>query len=216
MIKLLIFDLDGTIIDSSHDLLNAVNFALEKNVGISVSYNFLKLHIGEPLEKVFSFALIENDINNSTENIPKLIYDFIEYSKIHLVDNSLIFEGLEEFLGRNGRQLQVIATTKPSSTAKRIAQLMNFEKYFDGIFGSENLSPKPDPAIIKKILIHYSISPKEALMIGDTDKDILAGKKAGVNTCLALYGFGDKDKALSLKPDFVVNHPKCLYNIKFM
>jgi len=206
--KLLIFDLDGTIIDSSEDLLNAVNFALENRGFHSISYEFLKLHIGEPLEKVFCFAINKNNLSMEDGILFQLRKDFVSYSKKHLIDNSKIFDGLENFLRKEKSQLQVIATTKPTYIAKKIAHLMGFEKYFQRIFGCEKLPPKPDPSLINHILKYFSLKPEEALMIGDTDKDLLAGKLAGVKTCLALYGFGDKVKSLSLRPDYVINSPE--------
>lgn len=206
--KLLIFDLDGTIIDSSHDLLDAVNYALTANNLPMVSYDFLKIHIGEPLHVVFNLAHKEFGIESCDRMIQNLIDAFIFYSKDHLTDKSSCFDGLIEFLQKRNDCIKVIGTTKPSFTAAKIARMMKFDKYFDGIFGSEDIPPKPDPAIIYKALERCKISSDDAVMIGDTDKDILAGKAAGIKTCLVLYGFGDKDKALSHKPDYIISHPR--------
>lgn len=203
-IELLIFDLDGTLIDTSLDLAHAVNFALQalgkaplplaKVLGMvgDGARTLLTRALGQPNEEELLFALQK----------------FREHYAAHLADHSQPYPGITDALAFFHQTKKAVLTNKPHEFTLALLERLRLTPAFDMIQGAQAHVPlKPDPASLLNILAQLQIPAARALMIGDGENDILAGKAAGAKTCAATYGFRPAEKLLALAPDCVIHAP---------
>jgi len=210
---LLIFDLDGTIIDSAENLLKCTNVALKKYNFKPINRKKLESLIGFPLEKYFSHILSERNVQFDKNLIRNLIEKFRDYSHHNLLEGIVIFEGIKEIIeSLSDIYLKAIGTTKTSDVAKRTLRELGIENLFDLIQGTDNFPFKPAPDLIFKIQNFFENKGfilKRTIMIGDTAADMKAGKNANVNTILVKYGFKEHIDLESEKyADFIAYSPE--------
>ena len=201
MQKIVIFDMDGTLIDSKKDITISINYVREKH------YNLPKL----------SEAFIVEAINMEVRNLPKLFYDtqvyadkdrelFEAHYEKQCTQNLYLYDGIKEMLEtlhKNGVKLSV-ATNAPTKFAKEMLSHLQVAKFFDVIIGADKVSAsKPDPSMLHFILDFYNFDKKTdaAWMVGDNSKDIQSAKNAEIQALFAAWGF-------SLHSDFPVTLKK--------
>ncbi len=189
MKKIVIFDMDGTLIDSKKDITISINYVRQKN------------HNLPPLSEEF----IVDAINMEVRNLPKLFYNtqtyenrdrvlFEKHYKEQCIENPYLYEGVLELLQelkKNGVFLSV-ATNAPTVFAKTMLSHLNVASMFDIIIGADEVkASKPDPEMIYRILNHYNYNSQEdkAWMIGDNSKDMLSARNAGIEAIFAAWGF---------------------------
>ena len=214
-----IFDFDGVIIDSSIDISNAANHALEvygfRRLPNTKIIGFVGLGAKKLLRLCFAeSAGVEHDANlsaldldlDSDLDLDQIYKTYFDFYMTHCADESTIYAGVVETLKQLTRRgvACAIVTNKPEQLTKKICSVFDIEKYFERIIGPESLSKmKPDPEGINKILEGKS---GDAMMVGDSDTDIQAGRNAGIMTCGVTYGLGDLEKLRKEKPDYLVDN----------
>ena len=188
MIECIVFDLDGTLVNSHETIYKSTIKALEKlDLDSTINENQFYNLLGHHFKDIFDECNIEVPDVDHFINVYKGIYfDFIEDS--HLYENALnLFEQLKINNIKTG-----LLTTKGQDQAEKISNHFGFEKYLNAIEGRKNgISIKPAPDQLLKICEELNIDPKNALMVGDTELDILCGKNAGSKTCAVSYGYRD-------------------------
>ena len=201
--KYILFDLDGTITDSSEGITKSVEYAL-KSYGISVEdLNSLRCFIGPPLAESF-----EKYFNFNKEEAREAVEVYREYySEIGIFQNKL-YHGIPELLSKLKKQGKkvLMATSKPEVFAKQILEHFHLMKYFDFVGGS-NLdgSRELKAEVIAYVLEEYKIKNlKEAVMIGDRKHDIIGAKELGMDSIGVLYGFGNKEEFQKASADYIV------------
>lgn len=201
--KLLIFDLDGTLIDSKVDIAHSINYALSQSGLSQIQVKKIFSIIGFPLAE--AFHLLKPELH--PHQIAALVATYRAYYEDHWSDHTTIFPHVRETLGKLTAHRKAVASTKYSQHTNLIVKTLDLQQYFDLVLGTdpESFPAKPDPAIVHKVMDTLGFSPSQTLMIGDTDKDILAGKNAGVVTCAVTYGIGTKKELAALKPDYIIN-----------
>ena len=200
MIKIIMFDLDGTLVDSSVDITNALNFAIEPyKIGRMTVKETIGL-VGEGLTR-----LIEKVLGKERAAIvPEVLERFIGYYSEHLVEFTAPYPGVRETLERLGNYGKAVISNKRESLSRKLLEELDLAKHFDVILGSDSVGEKkPSPKPIKKVLDFFSIGPEEAVIVGDSNYDIDAGRAAGTKTIAVSYGYRD---AGSLQgADFILN-----------
>ncbi|MFN8790006.1 MAG: HAD family hydrolase [Bdellovibrionales bacterium] len=130
------------------------------------------------------------------------------------VSNTVLFENVVETLRELKGFSKVVLTNKSNRFVPKILSSLRIESYFDEAFGRESfLKSKPDPLPIHSILKKYNLSPSQALIVGDTEADILSGQSANIHTCLVTYGFGRAEEVAKLNPTFLIANFKELLAI---
>jgi HAD superfamily hydrolase (TIGR01509 family) len=203
MIKNIIFDLDGTLVDSKRDIAGAQHWVLAQLGVYSYKPEDLYPLIGKPLAVTFA-TLLPADLHG---RIPEAIELYKNYYPPRALDNTTLFPGVKEtveVLRKRGIRLAT-ATTKLSAGTHRVLTHFEIAEHFAQIQGSDNIPFKPDPFIITKILEDQSWEKSDTLMVGDTDNDILAGKRAGIPTCGVTYGSLAKEQIEALNPDIIIH-----------
>ena len=186
--KLVIFDLDGTLIDSARQILLAVNYTRQELKLPTAERNFLRSKIGLPAKELFA------DLNLKESESEKAVAIFRNYLwTLKLVPRDVFSDGHEllSSLKKKGLQLAV-ATNKPSDLAKHALEGTRLLQFFDLVVGSENLPPKPNPDMIIKCFSTFKLNSSQAVMIGDRTEDMLAASSARVLAFGVLQGFHTK------------------------
>ncbi len=181
-----IFDFDGTLVDSRSDIAGAQLWALNQ-LGVT-HYKPADLfpYIGKTLQSTFTH-LLPPAMHHRIDEAVRLYREF--YPPRSLLATTL-FPGVRETLDtlRARGVRMAIASTKKESNILRVAEHFQISCYFVQLQGSDDLPYKPDPSIVSKVITDQQWDPAETLMVGDTDNDILAGQRAGIATCAVTYG----------------------------
>ena len=188
--RLIMFDMDGTLIDSGFAITNTINYVRE-NLG------FEKLEKEYILEKVN-----EPNINSAeffygtkefTQQQTKL---FEEYYNKHCLTDLVLYDGIYDLISDlKGDFRLAVATNANSIYAKKMLDHVGIGKHFSTILGYDSVkNPKPHPEMVNKLLNKYSVENTNAQMIGDSHKDIIAATKAGVDSVLVNWGFSNHEK----------------------
>ncbi|MBI4465305.1 MAG: HAD-IA family hydrolase [Acidobacteria bacterium] len=207
-IRLLIFDLDGTLIDSKTDLVLSVNATLRSMGRPSLDDETVSSYVGQGSPALIARALGEGF---TEAEIRRGLEFFLGYYWEHKLDNTRLYPGVREALGRltngggdDGRVLAVL-TNKPERVSRDILQELDLLRFFRCVYGGNSFeSKKPDPLGIHFILQETDLPPRAALIVGDSDVDIQAGRNAGVWTCGVTYGFGNLE--MDSNPPHLVVH----------
>lgn len=201
-IDLIIFDLDGTLVDTRQDITNSVNYA-RKRVGLpALDVDTVIKYVGNGVKKLMERSLPENQKNN--------VQEAVSYFRDHYRDHALVYtrlyQGVKELLVHFQNKKLAVISNKPEEFSRNILKGLNVDKYFNLILGGDSLPVmKPNPEPILRVLNVLKVVPDKAVMVGDGITDIEAGKRAKVLTCAVSYGFRKKEILLRVKPDFTVN-----------
>ncbi len=186
-IKLIIFDLDGTLVDSSIDIANAINYALEGAGTPVVTVKQTISLIGEGITRLFE-KIIEN--YGITADRDLIIARFLDHYSAHLVDNTTVYPGVKETLEALKGFRKAVISNKREELSQRVLDLLGIRKYFDLIVGSDTTAErKPSPVPVQHVLSRLDINPDSAVIVGDSNLDIGAGKAAGISTIAVTYGY---------------------------
>jgi len=188
MIKLIIFDLDGTIADTSVDITNALNYALEPFGVKRYSVEEVKSMVGSGITRLITSLIPEGHL---TEENRRLSVDrFTEFYSSHLLDNTLLYRGVRETLQSLNRYTKVVLSNKRTGYSKEILEGLGVAGYFDRILGSDSVrEKKPSPVPVLDIMEECRVEKDETIMVGDSNYDIQAASAAGIKVVAVTYGF---------------------------
>ena len=206
MKKLVIFDLDGTLLNTIADLAHSTNHALNK-LGYPTheieKYNFM---VGNGIDKLFERALPEGE--KSKENVLRVRKEFVPYYDIHNADDSRPYPGIPEllsYLQDAGIQITVASNKYQAATQKLIGHYFP-EIHFTAVFGQrEGIKVKPDPTVVFDILEIAKVTKEEVLYVGDSGVDMQTAANAGVTACGVTWGFRPRAELEEFSPQYIVD-----------
>ncbi len=195
MKKLVIFDLDGTLLNTIADLATSTNYALQQ-CGFPEHCVEAYLHfVGNGITKLFERALPEDA--RSAENIARMRQFFLEYYSVHNNDRTRPYEGIEELLDAlSGRGVKIaVASNKYQEGTEKLIRHFFPQTCFVAVLGQrEGVPVKPAPDIVYDILAAAKVEKEEALYVGDSDVDMATAKAAGVESVGVTWGFRSRDE----------------------
>jgi phosphoglycolate phosphatase len=207
----LLFDLDGTLIDSKRDLANAVRH-LQKSYRLPLSSEKqVGTFIGDGVDKLVQRALPTLSRSQGTEAIAA----FKDYYRAHCLDHTRVYPGVLAALRHFRNKKMAVVTNKPVRISSRILDALGLSDFFDVLIGGDSLKrkkPDPEPVISALKTLGANIS-KRAVMVGDGANDILAGRAAGICTCAIRSNIGDPKKLLISRPDVIITRMSDLMRI---
>ncbi len=206
--KIILFDLDGTLADTSVDMCNALNIILKKRGLKAVDCQDLKYHISRGAVGIIKYA---SEVNGRSIDSSMIRSDFLEeYSKNCFVETKLV-EGMSdllELLDRNGVRWGIV-TNKHSKYVNKIVDGLNITNRLSCLVTGNMVSePKPAPDSLIHAMCLLEEQPKNIIYVGDDERDIIAGKTAGVHTVAADFGFiRDSSEINTWNADIIIKQP---------
>ena len=206
--RIIAFDLDGTLVDTAPDLVNALNFILDREGLAPVPLDLARNMIGQGARKLLERGLELEGRNVSLPELARLTDDFISYYAEHIADVSRPFDGLEmaldDLAGRGYRF--AVCTNKLEWLSKRLLDRLDLSRRFDAICGADTFGiSKPDPAILRQTVARAGGELSSTIMVGDAGPDIGVARRAGVPVIGVSFGYTEVPVA-DLKPDRVIDH----------
>jgi phosphoglycolate phosphatase len=229
-IRLLIFDLDGTLIDSRLDLIHSVNAMLRHFERPELDGDVIASYVGDGAPALVRRALAGRDGEPGDAEGPTGRTDdaffrsaleyFIGYYRLHKLDHTTVYDGIPETLaalagaatlrGHESQATRVMAilSNKPVNPSRDIVAAMGMGDYFVRVYGGNSFpTKKPDPLGAQTLLQETGVAPEETLMIGDSSIDVLTGQNAGLWTCGVTYGFAPHSLE-KIEPDVLIESPR--------
>jgi len=212
MLKLLIFDLDGTLADTSKDITDAVNYAV-KPFGVKpLSVSEIKAMVGSGISKLIESLIpphpaIPPSLMGDNREVAKeeAVKRFLEYYSIHLLDYTNTYPQVKETLSKIEAYKKAVISNKREVLSKKVLEGLGLLKFFDVVLGSDSVPErKPSPVPIFELLKRFGVSKDEAVIIGDSNYDIEAGKAAGIKTIAVTYGY--RDREVLKGADFIIDN----------
>jgi len=201
-IRLLVFDLDGTLVDSKLDLALSVN-AMRGDMGLApLSLDLIASYVGHGVT-----LLVRRSLGNlaTSENVEKGLAFFLDYYRCHMLDHTAPYPGVAEALAKLSSLRMAVLTNKPVNFSREMLSRLGFAPSFAYIYGGNSFpQKKPDPVGLLKLMEDLHLSARQTLMIGDSDTDVLTGRNAGVWTCGVTYGFGAHTLQI-VSPDVLID-----------
>lgn len=200
---MIIFDLDGTLADTLPDVAAAINAARKEMNRPPLSPDQIRKAIG-PGKDDFLRAVFP-DTERPDEGL--FLNLFRSHYWDHCLDNTALFPGMDTVLESLDCPLAV-ASNKPRRFIEKILEGLNIIGKFQTRLSADDVEEaKPHPEMILRILRIHGVNPERSLMVGDTDKDILAGQRAGTQVCAVRYGYGSLEMIRLLEPDYLIETP---------
>jgi phosphoglycolate phosphatase len=189
MIDLIVFDLDGTLVDSHKDLAHAANTLVLELGGAPVTEDAVVRMVGEGAAVLVRRALTASGLDPDT---PGALERFLAIYDGCLLDHTRPYPGTREVLERLAPTHRLaILTNKPARATARVIEGLDLARYFDPVVGGDTrFGRKPDPAGLRHIIDAAGATPAGTLMVGDSPVDRLTARNAGTAICLARFGFG--------------------------
>jgi phosphoglycolate phosphatase len=208
-IRLLIFDLDGTLVDSQLDLAHSINAMLRHYHRAELPVEIISGFIGDGAPMLVRRALGDPDNGNFFR---EALDFFIRYYREHKLDNTYVYAGMKEALqaiqsASNGRIKMAVLTNKPVIPSKGIVEGLGLKDFFFEVYGGNSFpTKKPDPQGAQKLMEEAGVSADEAVMIGDSHNDTLTAKNAGMWSIGCAYGLSP-ESLQQVPPDMLIDHP---------
>ena len=206
--RTIVFDLDGTLVDTAPDLINALNFVLDREGLPPVPLHSARNMIGAGARRLIERGLELDSRSLGLKDVTRLTRDFIDYYAAHIADVSRPFEGLEDALddlSARGYRFAV-CTNKLEWLSKLLLEQLGLSSRFSAICGADTFGvSKPDPAILRQTIARAGGELSSAIMVGDAGPDIGVARRAGVPVIGVEFGYTEVPIA-DLKPDRLINH----------
>src|SRR5262249_33756945 len=215
-IKLLVFDLDGTLVDSRMDLTNSINAMLRHYQRPELPAEVISSYIGNGAPMLVRRSL--GDPDNETFVQEALLY-FMAYYREHKLDTTYVYGGIKETLeridnGRNGDTApagrtfkMAVLSNKPVGPSQAIVDALGLGQYFFQVYGGNSFhTKKPDPAGVQALLEESGARAEETVIIGDSDVDVLTARNAGAYSIGVTYGLAPHTLE-DAPPDVLIDHP---------
>jgi phosphoglycolate phosphatase len=187
-IRLILFDLDGTLIDSVGDIAAAANHALAPLGVRPVDRAETRDLVGEGPARLIEKLLLTRGLALDAD---PLVKKTVEYYSSHLAVHTVPYPGVVEALTSLGAYRKAVVSNKPGALTDGVLRELELSPYFDEVLGSDALPErKPSPTPILHLMEHFHSAPAETVIVGDSPIDVTAGRAAGIWTVAVTYGYG--------------------------
>jgi phosphoglycolate phosphatase len=204
----IVFDLDGTLVDTAPDLIDTLNIILGREGMPPVPYEQGRVSIGGGARAMITRGLAAEGRHVSPGELDKMFTDFIAHYSAHIADRSRPFPGVErvlEALG-NGEFILAVCTNKLEGLSRQLLDTLGLSRHFAAICGQDTFAvQKPDPIILRRTIETAGGDAKTAIMVGDSATDVLTARAAGVPVIGVDFGYTEKPIS-EFGPDCVISH----------
>jgi phosphoglycolate phosphatase len=202
-VRALIFDLDGTLIDSKLDLALSVNASLAEMGRPPLEHDQIFGYVGQGALALISRALGDSA---SEEECQRALKFFIHYYTEHKLDHTVLYPGVREALDALNGMPMAVLTNKPVRVSRWILEGLGVAGHFRVVYGGNSFErKKPDPMGVDSILREFGAAPSQVMLVGDSEIDVQTARNAGTWACGVTYGFGSHRLA-EYPPDLLVDN----------
>lgn len=208
-VELLIFDLDGTLIESKWDIAASVNLTLAE-MGLPE----------RPLEEIFGFVgdgvkqLLRLSVGeNSRVTYEEILRVFRSQYLAHCLDRTTFYPGIGAMLTHFAAKQKAVATNKAIEYTNVILQGLGADHFQYVVGGDHGFGLKPEPGMLLHVMKELNVSPERTVLIGDSTNDINGGHNAGIRVCAVGYGMGNRAKMEACQPDWFIERPEELMEL---
>lgn len=204
----IVFDLDGTLVDTAPDLIDTLNTILAREGMPPVPYEQGRVSIGGGARAMISRGLAAEGRQASPAELDKMFVDFITHYSAHIADRSRPFPGVERALEQlaDGDFILAVCTNKLEGLSRQLLDALDLSRHFAAICGQDTFAvQKPDPIILKRTIAAAGGDANAAIMVGDSATDVLTARAAGVPVIGVDFGYTERPIA-EFQPDYVISH----------
>ena len=206
--KAVIFDLDGTLLDTIKDIGSSMNYILKKHgFPIKGDEHYVRA-IGNGLKNLAKVSFPEDIVTD--ELLDKIVPEFIKYYGNHSMERTSIYEGINElleFCNKNGIIISILSNKRDGLVKELIPHYFPGYEFACALGESSEFPRKPDPASALYLSEKLGVLPADILFIGDSIYDIRTGKNAGMKTVAVTWGYQPKEQLIAENPDFIADSP---------
>jgi phosphoglycolate phosphatase len=203
-----VFDLDGTLVDTAPDLIDTLNLILGHEGLAPVPYDQARMMIGGGARRMIEAALKYENRPFTAADVDPLFRDFIAHYSAHIADRSRPFPGLEDALDRLNDQgcIFAVCTNKLEGLSRLLLDALKLSERFKAICGQDTFAiQKPDPEILRRTIARAGGRVERAVMVGDSGTDIDTARAAGIPVVAVDFGYTETP-VTALVPDRVISH----------
>ncbi len=205
LIHLVLFDLDGTLVDSLRDIAAAANAALAPFGRGPYPLSRVRRSVGGGAKRLLSLL---SDDRLSDHDLDRAVNRFLDYYRAHLTTFTTPFPGIEHVLAALRSCPKIVVSNKPAVLVEGVLEALGLRRSFIAVHGGDSFPrKKPDPLPLVEAIRPFGIAPEACLMVGDSPADVLAGQRAGTHTCAVLYGLSRPEALERLRPDCLIRSP---------
>ncbi len=209
-VELLIFDLDGTLIESKWDIATAVNLTLaELKLPVRTEEEIFGF-VGDGIKRLLRLAVGEDD---QEERYEEALRVFRGHYLDHCLDRTRFYPGVEAALRHFALKQKAVATNKSLEYTKKILDGLGSHHFAYVVGGDDGYGLKPDPGMLIKIMEALRVTKDRTVLIGDSTNDIDGGHNAGIKVCAVGYGMGNREKMAACQPDWFIERPEELMDL---
>jgi phosphoglycolate phosphatase len=208
-IDLMIFDLDGTLIESKWDIAQCVNLTLGE-LGLPVrSQEEIFGFVGDGVKRLLRLSVGEENVDRYEEALKAFRLHYLA----HCLDCTKFYPGIDKVLAHFVDKLKAVATNKSLEYTMKILNGLGAYHFAYVVGGDNGFGLKPEPGMLLKVLEALKVEKDRAVLIGDSTNDINAGHNAGIRVCAVGYGMGNREKMMACRPDWFIEQPEELVDL---
>ena len=209
-LDLILFDLDGTLIDSKTDIANAINYMLTRLKLKPLENEIIYSYVGKGVARLVKRSIT----NNHLDKFDMAVSLFRDYYLEHLMDNTTVYPNVNNILKYFDGKKKAIVTNKDERFALPIIDELGLTSYFDKIIcGDTTSSKKPDPEPLNAVIDQLGVERDRTVIVGDGSADIEAGRRANIHTCGITGGFGSREELVGAEAQIIIDDIVELRNI---
>lgn len=207
---LYLFDFDGTLLDSRHDIADGINHALRQFGRETLDDNLITSFIGRGVKNLIADSLGKEN----PEDIALLRRYFLDYYGQNYLKKSRLYDGVEDLLASLSDKEIALVTNKPEGLSREILKKLGIDHYFQYIVGGDTYEkPKPHPIVLEDILKRTKSQSDRRIFIGDSGVDIQTAQSVQMQVCAVSYGYRPIEELSALNPDFLVHSVSALSHV---
>jgi phosphoglycolate phosphatase len=208
-VDLLIFDLDGTLIESKWDIATAVNLTLG-DLGLPLrAQEEIFSFVGDGVKRLLRLSVGEENQSRYEEALRV----FRDHYLAHCLDRTRFYPGVESVLRHFVQKAKAIATNKSLEYTTKILEGLGAHHFAYVVGGDNGYGLKPDPGMLLKVMEDLHVDKDRTVLIGDSTNDITGGHNAGIRVCAVGYGMGNREKMAACQPDWFIEQPEELIEL---
>jgi len=208
-VDLLIFDLDGTLIESKWDIAQSVNLTLVELGFPERPVEEIFGFVGDGVKKLLRLAVGEGNQARFEDALKIFRGHYLE----HCLDRTSFFPGIEPMLRHFSHKQKAIATNKSIEYTRVILNGLGAQHFTYMVGGDNGFGLKPEPGMLLHVMEQLNATKERAVLVGDSTNDINGGHNAGIRVCAVGYGMGNREKMAACKPDWFIERPEQLMEL---